>query len=109
MTQKAPLEVRVIAQHSPGGRCTLYASYAEVLSSFFDTCKEMIVSATRDAHGHGFPSLWLAGQPVQPADGVILMPSDLCAALETLGHSAESLLGLAEALEAPLERMLEAE
>lgn len=109
MNGKAPIEIRVIAQHPPGGRCTLYTGYAEVLTSFMDACKEVIVSATRDAHGQGFPSLWLGGQPVKPTDGVILMPADLCAALEALGHSAESLLGLAEALEAPLERMLEAE
>jgi cystathionine gamma-synthase len=107
MNRKTPLEVRVIAQHPPGGRCTLYASYAEVLSGFMAVSMKLVVSTHRDAHGQGFPSLWLGGQPVHPADGVILMPADLCTALEALGHPDDAMVGLAEALEAPLERLLE--
>ncbi|MEW5787319.1 MAG: hypothetical protein AB1899_05650 [Pseudomonadota bacterium] len=101
------LIVRVISQHPPGGRCTLYAGYADVLARHLQFSAELDFSASRDAHGSGFPSLLLDGVPVLPADGVILMPSDILAALTGLGISDEDRPGLAEALEVPLERMLE--
>ncbi|MHB1214213.1 MAG: hypothetical protein ACYCY9_04410 [Thiobacillus sp.] len=102
------LHVRVISQHPPGGRCSLYAGYAEVLAAHLDTRMEVVFMTERDAHGSGFPSLLLNGCPLQPADGVILMPADIIAALAAHGMSGEAMTGLAEALEAPLERMLEA-
>jgi cystathionine gamma-synthase len=101
------LHVRIISQQPPGGRCTLYAGYADVLERHLKARAELVFSTTRDAHGEGFPSLLLNGAPVQAVDGVILMPSDILAALAALGVAGETTLGLAEALEAPLERMLE--
>jgi cystathionine gamma-synthase len=101
------LHVRVVSQHPPGGRCTLYAGYAEILAARLDARTEVVFSTERDAHGSGFPSLLLNGIPAQPADGVILMPADLCAALAAGGQDEAVLADLAEALEAPLERMLE--
>ncbi|MBI3431133.1 MAG: hypothetical protein HY018_02835 [Hydrogenophilales bacterium] len=100
------LHIQVISQKPPGGRCGLYAAYAEVVAVHLGVASEVVFSAERDAHGAGFPSLRLNGNPVQPADGVILMPADLCAALAAAGQDAAALAGLAEALEAPLERML---
>lgn len=101
------VDVQVISQQPPGGRCTLYAGYAEVLERHLKARAELVFSATRDAHGEGFPSLWLNGRAVQPEDGVILMPADVLAALAGHGVPEEVMPGLAEALEAPLERMLE--
>lgn len=95
------LHVRVVSQHPPGGRCTLYAGYAEVLAAHLAVRTEVVISTERDAHGTGFPSLLVNGQPVQPADGVILMPADLCAILAGAGLDQTALAGLAEALEAP--------
>lgn len=103
------VEIRVISQKPPGGRCTLYAGYAGVLERHLKARAELVFSATRDAHGEGFPSLWLNGAAVQPADGVILMPADVLAGLTAQGMTEGALLGLAEALEAPLDRMLEME
>ncbi len=103
------MEIRVISQQPPGGRCTLYAGYAEVLASLSDARTEVTFTVLRDAHGTGYPSLLLDGMPVPPADGVILMPADILAALSSLGIDDEALIGLAEALGAPLERMLEGE
>lgn len=103
------IQVRVISQQPPGGRCTLYAGYAEVLERHLEARAELVFSTTRNAHGEGFPSLWLNGAAVQPEDGVILMPADVLAALRAHGMTEEALLGLAEALEAPLDRMLEME
>lgn len=101
------LQVRVVSQHPPGGRCALYAGYAEVLAAYLDARTEVVISTERDAHGSGFPSLLVNGLPVQPADGVILMPADLCAMLAKAGQDEKSLAGLAVALESPLERMME--
>lgn len=103
------LNVSVISQQPPGGRCTLYAGYADVLERHLKARAELVFSDRRDAHGEGFPSLWLNGAPVQPGDGVILMPADILAGLTGHGVPEEALLGLAEALEAPLDRMLEEE
>lgn len=102
------LEIRVISQQPPGGRCTLYAGYAEVVADHLEGRTEVVFSAERDAHGSGFPSLLVNGISVQPADGVILMPADVAAALAAHGLSDEAITDLSEALEAPLERMLEA-
>ena len=101
------LHVRVISQHPPGGRCTLYAGYAEVLTTHLNAQTEVVFSTERDAHGSGFPSLLVGGLPVQPADGVIVMPADLCAMLAAAGQDQAALAGLVEALEVPLERMME--
>lgn len=101
------LHVRVISQHPPGGRCTLYAGYAEVLATYLAAVTEVVISTGRGAHGTGFPSLLVNGLPVQPADGVILMPADLCAILAGAGLDQTALAGVAEALEGPLERMME--
>jgi len=79
------LYVRVVSRHPPGGRCTLYADYAEVLAAYLDARTEIVLSTERDAHGSGFPSLLVNGLPVQPGDGVILMPADLCALLSGSG------------------------
>ncbi len=103
------VEIRVISQQPPGGRCTLYAGYADVLERHLKARAELVYSDRRDAHGEGFPSLWLNGAPVQPGDGVILMPADVLEQLTVHGVPEEALLGLAEALEAPLDHMLEVE
>jgi cystathionine gamma-synthase len=101
------VRVRVISQQPPGGRCTLYAGYADVLQRHLKAQAELVFSDRREAHGEGFPSLWLNEAPLQPGDGVILMPTDILAGLAAHGVPEETLAGLAEALEAPLERMLE--
>ena len=101
------LHVRVVSQHPPGGRCTLYAGYADVLAAHLDARTEVVFSTERDAHGSGFPALLVNGQAIQPADGVILMPVDLCTVLKAAGLDDATLTGLTEALEVPLERMME--
>jgi hypothetical protein len=78
-----------------------------VLVAQLDARTEVVFSIERDAHGSGFPSLLVNGQSIQPADGVILMPADLCAVLKAAGLDDAILTGLVEALEAPLERMME--
>lgn len=100
------IDIQVISQQPPGGRCTLYAGYADVLEHHLQSPAELIFSDKRDAHGDGFPSLWLNGEALQPEDGAILMPADIVSALAAQGIPEDILRGLAEALEAPLERLL---
>jgi cystathionine gamma-synthase len=100
------LKVKVISQQPPGGRCNLYAGYADALAHHFKVSAEIEYSAMRGAHGEGFPSLWLNGVAIQPEDGAIIMPSDILTTLLAQGVPSDALMGLGEALEAPLERVL---
>jgi cystathionine gamma-synthase len=101
------LKITIVSKHPPGGRCTLYAGYAEVLTQHLGA--EVVVRFTHvaDAHAGGYPSFILDGESLLPADGVILMPADVCGAVAAHGVTADTLLGLVEALEAPLDRMMD--
>jgi cystathionine gamma-synthase len=101
------LKITIVSKHPPGGRCTLYAGYAEVLASYLATQVVVEFTDVADAHAGGYPSLILDGETLLPADGVILMPADLCRAVEAHGVSEDARLGLIEALEAPLDRMMD--
>jgi len=101
---ESDLQVRVISQQHPGGRCTLYAGYASALAEQIGAHGAIEYSVHRDANGSGFPSLWINGVLVQPSDGVIVMPDDVLAALDSHGIAIQA--GLAQALEIPLETML---
>ena len=102
-----PEPIKVLSQHPPGGRCTLYARYAEELSSGLGLAMRVIHTDCRDAHGEGFPSLLFKGIPLQPSDGVILVPEDICAGLAIAGLDLSACPDLASRLETILERFLE--
>jgi cystathionine gamma-synthase len=101
------LKITIVSKHPPGGRCTLYAGYAEVLARHLGA--EVVVEFTdvADAHAGGYPSFILDGEQLLPADGVILMPAEVCGAVGAHGLAVDALLGLVEALEAPLDRMMD--
>lgn len=102
-----PEAIKVISQHPPGGRCTLYALYAEELANSLGLTRRVIHSDCRDAHGDGFPSLVLNGVVLKPSDGVILSPPDICAGLAAAGINLSGVPDLAARLEAIQERFLE--
>ncbi|OIQ98115.1 multidrug resistance protein D [mine drainage metagenome] len=79
--QAAAFDVRVISQTPPGGRCNLYFDYGQALVQHLGANLHVDISTERDAHGHGFPSLWINGAPLKPSDGVIVMPEDIIAVL----------------------------
>ena len=81
--------VKVISQQPPGGRCTLYARYAEAIAAALGWSQRIVHDECRDAHGNGFPSLWVRDVAIQPADGVILSPEDICGFLRQHGVAAE--------------------
>lgn len=102
-----PEPIKVISQHPPGGRCTLYALYADELASSLGVTKRVIHSECRDAHGDGFPSLVVKGLVLKPSDGVILSPEDICAGLVSAGTDLTVAPDLAARLEDIQERFLE--
>lgn len=102
---RQPIAVRVISQSPPGGRCNLYAGYGQALARHMDARLQLDISAERDAHGHGFPSIWINGSPLQPSDGVIVMPDDVMATLGANGIDAADELG--PALDAEVNKMLD--
>jgi cystathionine gamma-synthase len=104
---RMPETLKVISQHPPGGRCTLYALYAAELENCLGLSKRVIHSDCRDPHGFGFPSLLLHGVVLKPADGVILTPEDICAGLASAGIDLSVVPDLAARLEAIQERFLE--
>ena len=99
--------IEVLSQQPPGGRCALYAGYAETLSSCLDVEIRIIYTDCRDAHGEGFPSLLLNGAALQPADGVILTPEDVYAGLARAGVRLDSAPDILDRLNAHVEKMLE--
>ncbi len=102
-----PQPIKVHSQHPPGGRCTLYALYAEELSSSLGLARRVVHTDCRDAHGEGFPALLVKGVALQPSDGVILSPEDICAGLASAGLDLSAAPDLAARLEAIQERFLE--
>ncbi len=102
-----PEPIKVLSQHPPGGRCMLYVRYAEELSSSLGLAKRVIHTDCRDAHGEGFPAMWVNGVALQPSDGVILSPEDIHAGLATIGVDPSAAPDLLARLEAILEHFLE--
>lgn len=96
--------VRVISQHPPGGRCRLYTGYGQALAQHLGARFQLDISTERDAHGHGFPSIWLNGSPLQPSDGLIVMPGDILAIMSA--DNVATTPELEGALDAEVNKML---
>lgn len=99
--------IKVISQQPPGGRCTLYARYAQAIADVFDWSSHVVHSDCREAHGTGFPSLWIGDAALQPADGVILSPEDVAAHLAGIGIDIGRLAPLRAQLDIILDDLLE--
>lgn len=95
--------VKVISQQPPGGRCTLYARYADAVCAVFGGTHRVVHSDCREAHGEGFPSLWIGATALQPADGAILAPADICAHLARIGSDTSQVAALHARLETILD------
>lgn len=80
--------VKVISQQPPGGRCTLYARYADAISAATGWSHSVVHSDDRDAHGEGFPSLWIRDASIQPEDYFMITAEDICGHLAALGVDA---------------------
>ena len=100
-------EIVVVSQQPPGGRCTLYTGYAQEIADCLNLPVQITYCATAAAHGEGYPSLLVSGVPLQPADGAILAPEDICAALVRAGIGAEAVAELSRRMEERLEQLLQ--
>jgi len=99
--------ITVYSANPPGGRCTLYQGYADEICAALGLPREVVYTAERCAHGDGFPSLKLGDVILQPSDGVILSPEDICAALARAGLLPETGTELLGRLNAHLDALLE--
>lgn len=97
-------DVRVISQHPPGGRCTLYTCYGQILAQHLGSQFQLDISTVRDTHGHGFPSIWINGSSLKPSDGIIVMPDDIVAILNASDIAVSD--ELYAALDAQAEKLL---
>lgn len=100
-------QIKVISQQPPAGRCTLYARYADAISDVLGWNHRVVHSECRDPHGEGFPTLLVKENAIQPSDGAILSPEDICTHLAQIGIGDTLIAGLQSRLEIILEDFLE--
>lgn len=79
------MSVTVVSRSPAGGRCTLYARYAEALSGHFGLAVDIHCPGDASWEGPPPPALVIRGHVVEPSDGVIVAPEDLVAALDGAG------------------------
>ncbi len=75
------LQILVISKQPPGGRCALYAAYAEAISQYIDSVVEIEYQESSPHEGIAGPALIVNNEVLSPADGVILSPEDVCSSL----------------------------
>jgi hypothetical protein len=88
------MTVTVFSNSPPGGRCTLYARYADAIRRFFDDVSVNLTYPGRNpAAGPVAPALAIDDRVVAPSDGVIVAPQDIAHTLADmdLGGTAECL------------------
>lgn len=89
------MKVTIVSKNPPGGRCTLYLRYAEVIAEGCGAEVEAVYPAT--ANGIEPPALLVDGRPIAPSDGLILSPTDVHSGLA--GAGCPDLLNRLEAAE----------
>lgn len=73
--------IHVEANNPPGKRCTLYIRYAEKIGRHLDTPFSVNFHPPHPVRGRMAPALLLGGVALVPANGEVLLPQDVCAAL----------------------------
>ena len=99
-------KITVISKQPPGGRCTLYMRFAEVIGqrAGLDTLVKYCGAEAGERH---LPPAMLIGETlIEPSDGVIITPEDLIAGL-TGRCAGDALQGLLQALHLAQDRMME--
>ena len=77
------MKITLVSKNPPGGRCTLYGAYARAVAEALKGEVE-IVFPEPGAELQP-PALLIDGRTIEPADGLILAPSDLHQGLGRLG------------------------
>ena len=94
------MEITLLLNAPPGGRCRLYQAYGAALSEHAAAhCAELFGKLPARPELRA-PAILINGQPVAPADGVIISPQDLGRVLDEFHPGAPR-------LEAILEEILE--
>lgn len=76
------MEITLLLNDPPGGRCRLYRAYATALSEHAAAnCTESFVPVPEQPELSA-PAILLDGQPVIPDDGVIISPQDIAQLLD---------------------------
>lgn len=73
--------IHVEANNPPGKRCNLYIRYAEKIGRHFGTSFSAHFHSPHPVHGRITPVLLVGGMVLVPANGEVLLPQDVCAAL----------------------------
>jgi len=71
------MTVTVVSRSPAGGRCTLYAQYAEALAGHFGIAMDIHCPGDTSWEGPPPPALVIRGRHVVPSDGVIVSPEDI--------------------------------
>jgi cystathionine gamma-synthase len=79
------MTVTVVSKSPPGGRCTLYARYAEAVSGHFGLAMDIHCPGNEPWEGPPPPAIVIRGLVVEPSDGVIVAPEDIVAVLAKVG------------------------
>lgn len=69
------MKITIVSKDPPGGRCTLYRRYAEVIAEGCGAEVETVFPAAGSAVEP--PALLVDGSVIAPADGLILSPMDV--------------------------------
>jgi len=73
--------IHVEANNPPGKRCTLYIRYAEKIGQHLGTPFSAVFHSPHPVQGRIAPTLLVGGVTLIPANGEVLLPGDVHAAL----------------------------
>jgi cystathionine gamma-synthase len=79
------MSITVVSKSPPGGRCTLYARYAEALAGHYGLTVDIHCPGETAMDGPDPPALVIRGRTVAPSDGVIVAPEDIARTLAQAG------------------------
>lgn len=104
------MKISVVSKQPPGGRCNLYMGFADAAAEVVGGRSELLYPVPRFPRPEEPlpppPALLVDGKLVEPADGVILSPEEVCAAISAAGYDGDA-AALLEILDAEQERMME--
>lgn len=71
------MEITLLLNDPPGGRCRLYRAYASALSEHAAVSCTELFAPVPEQPGLSAPAMLVDGKPVIPDDGVIISPHDM--------------------------------
>jgi len=96
--------ITVVSNNPAGGRCTLYASYAQELSAALGFSIRTLYPD--DSHQFDAPGLLIDDSLVMPSDGVIIDVDDICHCIEQAGIKTDDLGKVRSRLDDLIEEMM---